>query len=228
MRRNTRPFIVELKQKRSSFKRNRSIWGDVNLSAVLAETIAAADISEPSNRVLVDSGATHDDARDRHLSLAEHRMSDPNEVESRPATPEAAVTEDGPKVKRRVARPRKAKAQPKRSTAEVTAEPAAAPSGTSSTDRATRKVYSEKERAQKLDQIEKSIGRGGSIKSSVRQAGISEQTYYQWKKAVAPKLESGELKDLLALEEENTRLKGLLAERLRKENAELKRKLGLD
>ena len=228
MRRNTRPFIVEVKQKRSSFKRNRSIWGDVNLSAVLAETIATADISEPLNRVLVDSGTTHDDVRDRHVSLVERRMSDPNEVESLPATTEAAVPEDGPKVKKRVARPRKAKAQPKRTTEVVTAEPAAAPSGTSSIDRATRKVYSEKERAQKLDQIEKSIGRGGSIKSSVRQAGISEQTYYQWKKAAAPKLASGDLKDLVALEEENTRLKGLLAERLRKENAELKRKLGLN
>ena len=47
-------------------------------------------------------------------------------------------------------------------------------------------------------------------------------------KAAAPKLASGDLKDLVGLEEENTRLKGLLAERLRKENAELKRKLGLD
>jgi len=155
-------------------------------------------------------------------------MSDPNEVESQPAVTEATVTEDGPKVKKRVARPRKTKTQPKRSTEAVTAEPAAAPVATSSTGRATRKVYSEKERAQKLDQIEKSIGVGGSIKSSVRQAGISEQTYYQWKKAAAPKRESGDLKDLVALEEENTRLKGLLAERLRKENAELKRKLGLD
>jgi putative transposase len=35
------------------------------------------------------------------------------------------------------------------------------------------------------------------------------------------------LKDLLALEEENKRLKKMLAERLRKENAELKNKLGL-
>ena len=147
-------------------------------------------------------------------------------LSSLPATPEA-VTDDGPKVKKRVARPRKAKAQPKRPTEEATAEPAAVPSGTSSNGRATRKVYSEKERAQKLYQIEKSIGRGGSIKSSVGQAGISEQTYYQWKKAAAPKLESGDLKDLVALEEENTRLKRLLAERLRKENAELKRKLGL-
>jgi len=155
-------------------------------------------------------------------------MSDPNEVESLPATAETADAEDGSKVKKRVARPRKAKALPKRSTEEVSAEPTAVPSGTSSTNRATRKVYSQKERAQKLDQIEKSIGGGGSIKSSVKQVGISEQTYYQWKKAAAPKLESGDLKDLVALEEENTRLKGLLAERLRKENAELKRKLGLN
>jgi putative transposase len=36
------------------------------------------------------------------------------------------------------------------------------------------------------------------------------------------------LKDLLALEEENKRLKNLLAERLRKENAELRKKLGLE
>lgn len=37
----------------------------------------------------------------------------------------------------------------------------------------------------------------------------------------------GELKDLVALEAENERLKKLLAERLRKENAELKKKFGL-
>ncbi|MFU0507363.1 transposase [Pseudaminobacter sp. NGMCC 1.201702] len=59
-------------------------------------------------------------------------------------------------------------------------------------------------------------------------AGISEQTYYQWKKSAAPASTNGDLKDLLALEEENVRLKKLLAERLREENAELKKRLGLD
>lgn len=78
-----------------------------------------------------------------------------------------------------------------------------------------------------LGQIEKSIRRGESVKSATRQAGISEQTYYQWKKTAVPASESGDLKDLIALEEENKRLKSLLAERLRKENAELKKKLGL-
>ncbi|WP_348524771.1 hypothetical protein [Mesorhizobium huakuii] len=39
--------------------------------------------------------------------------------------------------------------------------------------------------------------------------------------------DSGDLRDLVALEEENKRLKNLFADRLRKENAELKKKLGL-
>ncbi|EHK57115.1 transcriptional regulator [Mesorhizobium alhagi CCNWXJ12-2] len=61
----------------------------------------------------------------------------------------------------------------------------------------------------------------------VRQAGIAEQTYYHWRKAATPVSDSDDLKDLVALEDENKRLKSLLAERLRKENAELKKKLGL-
>ncbi|RWQ62411.1 transposase [Mesorhizobium sp.] len=93
--------------------------------------------------------------------------------------------------------------------------------------RPARKTYSEKERAQKLAQIEKSIAGGATSKNAVGQAGISEQTYYQWKRAVAPSSDSGDLRDLVALEEENKRLKNLLADRLRKENAELKKKLGL-
>lgn len=31
-----------------------------------------------------------------------------------------------------------------------------------------------------LGQIEKAVSRGESIKSATKQAGISEQTYYQW------------------------------------------------
>lgn len=52
-------------------------------------------------------------------------------------------------------------------------------------------------------------------------------TYYYWKRAAAPSSDSGDLRDLVALEEENKRLKNLLADRLRKENAELKKRLGL-
>jgi cell shape-determining protein MreC len=42
-----------------------------------------------------------------------------------------------------------------------------------------------------------------------------------------PAEESDDLKDLVALEAENKELKKRLAEHLRKENAELKRKLGI-
>jgi putative transposase len=90
-----------------------------------------------------------------------------------------------------------------------------------------RKFHSARERAEKLAQIAKAIKRGEPLKSAVKQAGISEPTYYQWKKAGTPATGRNELTDLLALENENKRLKSMLAERLRKENEELKRKLGL-
>ncbi|ANT54293.1 hypothetical protein A6B35_29960 (plasmid) [Mesorhizobium amorphae CCNWGS0123] len=97
-----------------------------------------------------------------------------------------------------------------------------------------RKMYSEEERVKKLSQIEKLLGGGATLKSAVTQAGTTEQTYYQWKKKAAVTAvaavaapASDDLKDLLALEEENKQLKNLLAERLRAENAELKRRLGL-
>lgn len=91
----------------------------------------------------------------------------------------------------------------------------------------TRKRYSEKERGQKLGEIQTLIKAGESVRGATKKAGISEQTYYQWKKPVGKKGETDELKDLVKLEAENGRLKKLLAERLRKENADLKKKLGI-
>ncbi|RWA98203.1 transposase [Mesorhizobium sp.] len=154
-------------------------------------------------------------------------MADPKEHESAqtptevPATGEAAVT------KKKAPRAKAAKAQPERPARKAAAKPVPATTDASTTVRKARRVYSEKERGQLLGQIEKSIGRGESVKNATSRAGISEQTYYQWKKSAAPASDGGDLKDLLALEEENARLKKLLADRLRKENAELKKKLGL-
>ncbi|UVC19254.1 transposase [Mesorhizobium onobrychidis] len=151
-------------------------------------------------------------------------MANPLEVESVTATESAAKVETPEKKK--APRSRKAKAEPKpparKNAANTPSQAEKAPAAA-----VRRKIYSEKERAQMLAQIEKSISGGATHKSAVKQAGISEQTYYQWKKAAAPASDGDNLKDLVALEEENKRLKSLLAERLRKENAELKRKLGL-
>ncbi|ARP67363.1 transposase [Mesorhizobium sp. B2-5-9] len=145
------------------------------------------------------------------------------------AEPVTTTTQPAAKVempeKKKAKRSPKAKAEPRpaaRKNASAASKAEEAPAATTG-----RKTYSEKERAEMLALIQKSISGGATHKSAVKQAGISEQTYYQWKKATPPAPVGDDLKDLVALEEENKRLKSLLAERLRKENAELKRKLGL-
>ncbi|RWJ60429.1 MAG: transposase [Mesorhizobium sp.] len=224
MRRQARPFTVEIKQKRSSQRSGRSIWGDVDLAAAMAETTRELKEIEQPNRHLVDSNVVALDAAQVHEPRAEHLMA----PESEEAATEPAITVVTPDAKKKSPRSRKAKAEP-RVPARKNGADTESPTGEApaAAVRTGRKVHSEKERAQKLAQIAKSISGGATLKSAVKQAGISEQTYYHWKKAAAPAAPSDELMDLLALEDENKQLKRLLAERLRKENAELKRKLGI-
>jgi hypothetical protein len=66
------------------------------------------------------------------------------------------------------------------------------------------------------------------LRDAVKDAGISDQTYYQWKKAIASAPEAtapvnDEFAEFIQLEEENRRLRRLLAEKLRAENADLRR-----
>jgi len=70
------------------------------------------------------------------------------------------------------------------------------------------------------------------VKAALKEAGVSEQTYYNWKnqaKENTPVVshQSDELKNLVELEAENKRLRKELAEKLRTENAELRKRLGL-
>lgn len=157
--------------------------------------------------------------------MADFKETDANEA---PAVP---VKEQTPDTKEKAAKPRKRTGKQEgavRTRAAKSAQQASSSKAVASpTVRTARKIYSEKERGQKLGEIEKQIGRGESIKGAVQKAGISEQTYYQWKKAAGQTKPSDELKDLVRLEEENARLKTLLADRLRKENADLRKKLGL-
>lgn len=55
MRRQTRPFIVEVKQKRGHPKQSHSIWGDLDLSAIIAETTSGFEEGKLPNRRLIDS-----------------------------------------------------------------------------------------------------------------------------------------------------------------------------
>ena len=158
-------------------------------------------------------------------------MADPKQSEPNQAPTEVPVNEPTSEIKKKAPKPKKAAVQQGsavRTRSARSGKPASSPEAVASPPvRTARKPYPEKERAQKLGEIEKLTGRGETLKDAIKKAGISEQTYYQWKKAAGPAPQSGELKDLVKLEEENARLKKLLADRLRKENAELKRKLGL-
>ncbi|MER8835946.1 transposase [Mesorhizobium sp. M0909] len=225
MRRQTRPFTVEVKQKRNYEKSARSIWGNFDIAAAMAETINEV---EPLNRQLVDSTVVALDAEPLHKPRVEHFMANPLETESAVVHSEPADKAETPKPKTRARRSRKPEAEASAPARKEGAKPISATTEAPPSARTGRKSYSAKDRAQKLAQIETSIGGGATLKSAVKQAGISEQTYYLWKKAAAPAADSDGLKDLVALEEENKRLKSLLADRLRKENAELKKRLGLD
>ena len=52
---------------------------------------------------------------------------------------------------------------------------------------------------------------GLPVADLIRQVGISEQTYYRWKKPYAG-LQSDQVRELKLLQDENTRLKKLVAE----------------
>ncbi|MCW0001522.1 transposase [Pararhizobium sp. YC-54] len=131
------------------------------------------------------------------------------------------------------ARKRATAAKKKMATGRSKAEKAEPASG-----KPKKRGYSDSERAEKIAEIEARASGGESLKAAIKQAGISEQTYYQWRRAATPapeptaKAEASSgidtLADLVALEEENQRLRLQLAEKLRAENAELRKRLGLD
>jgi putative transposase len=94
------------------------------------------------------------------------------------------------------------------------------------------KKHSDEEKLAKIKVIEEQIAGGKStLKDAVKNVGISDETYYKWKRAMAaaasPQATAEAFGDLLKLEEENHRLRQTLADKLRHENAELRRKLGL-
>ncbi|MDQ4682341.1 transposase, partial [Stenotrophomonas maltophilia group sp. RNC7] len=98
-----------------------------------------------------------------------------------------------------------------------------------------RITYTPAQRTSILTSIEKAT-KGGktTLKAALQQAGVSEQTYYNWKNAAAktvpePSARSSgdDLATLVALEAENLKLRQELAAKLRAENEELRRRLGL-
>ena len=63
----------------------------------------------------------------------------------------------------------------------------------------------------KLREVEVELGRGKTVAEAVTKIGVTEQTYYRWKKRFGG-LRMDQAKRLKELEKENSRLKRLLAD----------------
>ena len=63
----------------------------------------------------------------------------------------------------------------------------------------------------KLREFEVELGRGKTVAEAVKKIGVTEQTYYRWKKKFGG-LRIDQAKRLKELEKENSRLKRLLAD----------------
>lgn len=110
------------------------------------------------------------------------------------------------------------------------------PSAKSAPVKPKTRGLSDQEKLAKVEQIEALVSGGATLKDAVNDVGISDQTYYQWKKATAKSVAEtpatseavdDELAEFIRLEEENRRLRRLLSEKLRNENADLRKRLGL-
>jgi len=74
-----------------------------------------------------------------------------------------------------------------------------------------RKTYTPEQIINKLREAEIHLSQGATIAETSRKLGITEQTYYRWRKEYGG-LRVEQAKKLKSLEKENTRLKKLVAD----------------
>ena len=74
-----------------------------------------------------------------------------------------------------------------------------------------RAKYSVEQIIVKLREVEVLCNQGNTIAEAVRQTGITEQTYYRWRRAYGG-MNTADAKRMKELEKENSRLKKLVAE----------------
>ncbi len=74
----------------------------------------------------------------------------------------------------------------------------------------TRKRISEEDILNILRQIELELAAGGTVEASVRTAGISDATYYKWRKTYGG-MGRSKLHEFKEMEKENARLKRIVA-----------------
>ncbi len=74
-----------------------------------------------------------------------------------------------------------------------------------------RKRYSDEDILKLLREIELNLASGNDVATACRSIGVSDATYYNWRKRFGGMAKS-QLSELKALEKENNRLKKIVAE----------------
>jgi len=74
-----------------------------------------------------------------------------------------------------------------------------------------RKRFSDEDVLNLLRQIELSLASGNDVQTACRSAGVSDATYYNWRKRYGG-MGKSQLSELKSLEKENQRLKKIVAE----------------
>lgn len=214
-----RSFAVEYRSTRRKLNSNpNSIWGDMDLRSV-AKDLREEEMPYVSQTSHFSSGETSSPrtqqaaalltlpiGQDTNASaLQETIMADENNsLTDADTLAESAV--DVPKKERK---PRARKATPETASPAVSAQPAAASNAAAEKLKRGRKAKSDQ-------------GATSAKRAPVKRAQKAVQP------ATAPSVAAvDEFADLLQLEEENQRLRKLLAEKLRAENADLRKRLNL-
>ncbi|APO77654.1 hypothetical protein AM571_PB00373 (plasmid) [Rhizobium etli 8C-3] len=219
-----RSFAVEYKNGRRKLDaRSNSIWGNVDLKSV------ARDLEEEALPFL--SGSSQSGKPDSEMSLPEQDQAE--QLLTAPLGPSTTASDtqemsmadetntttkvDGqtvvetPNAPKKQRKPRAKKvAALETALADATAEPAAALAGDGGVKRRGRKT--------------KAI----EATASAKRAPVHRAPKAVQAAPAAPMTASDEMADLLQLEEENQRLRKLLAEKLRAENEDLRKRLKLD
>lgn len=211
-----RSFAVEYKSGRRKLNsKANSIWGDTDLKSVAqdlqdeAAPFMALTPQARSSEMLVSGEEragpllTLPIGRETNASaLQETTMADENATMISADTPAAAAP-------KKVRKPRTKKAVPETAPAAVSLQPAAASDATAGKQKRGRKAKSDE-------------GATSTRRAPVKRAPKAVSI------AAAPSVAAvDEIADLLHLEEENQRLRKLLAEKLRAENADLRKRLNL-
>ncbi len=218
-------FVVEYKSgRRKTDPKSNSIWGNMDLKSVARDVQEEAmpylmqgeqdgpldsDVSPTVNRKgrLLTTPIRHPTTATATQETIMADETDTTTINDAPASVVAAS--DTPKKQRK---PRAKKAAPETASVEVAAEPAAALNTTA--DKRGKQT-----RGRKPKSIEVAV--------SAKRAPVKRTPKAVQAATAAPIAAIDEMADLLQLEEENQRLRKLLVEKLRAENADLRKRLNL-